>query len=135
MRTRILVASMLFTIVALVSTAAVAMTVYMKNDEQIDAESAWQAKGKVFVKVNNDLILDFPADEVDLEKTFARKTRMLKSKAKAATVAAALLPRPAAIGMSLATSTATDGVRAPVRCTMASNARSTAFFPRTGGVL
>ncbi len=97
MRKRTIVASILFAFLALFSTAAVAMTVYMKNDEQIDAESAWQAKGKVFVKVNNDLLLDFPADEVDLEKTFGRKNRELKSKGKTATVVTAHPEKPANI--------------------------------------
>ena len=54
---------------------------------------------------------------------------------RAATVAAALLPRPAAIGMSLVTSTVTLGARRPVRWATNSNARSTAFPPDTGGTL
>ncbi len=52
-----------------------------------------------------------------------------------ATVAAALLPSPAAIGMSLSTSTTTVGALVPGRCASRSNARSSAFSPVTGGVL
>src|SRR6185436_9012244 len=52
-----------------------------------------------------------------------------------ATVAAALLPSPAAIGIPLSTSTCTVGVLMPVRSAMRWNARSSALCPFTGGEL
>ena len=52
-----------------------------------------------------------------------------------ATVAAALLPSPAAIGMPLSTSTCTVGVLMPVRSAIRWNARSSALCPFTGGEL
>jgi hypothetical protein len=48
---------------------AAAMTVFLKDDSEIEAQSAWREGEKVFVRVNSELCLDFPAGEVNLGAT------------------------------------------------------------------
>jgi hypothetical protein len=79
---------MLFVLLAFYPTAASAMTVFMKNNERIEAESAWRSDGRVFIKIDRDARIDFTEDEVDLARTFDQKNREVKSKAKAVKVAA-----------------------------------------------
>lgn len=83
MRKRNALSAIFFVVLLLLSTAASAMTVYMKNGDEIDAASAWQKDGKVFVKVNRDVLLDFPSAEVSLDMTFAANNRPLKVRTKA----------------------------------------------------
>jgi hypothetical protein len=78
---------MLFAFLALYPAAASAMTVYMHNDESIEAESAWRSNGKVFIKIDRDALIDFAEDEVDLARTFDRKNSAVKGKAKTVKVA------------------------------------------------
>ena len=46
--------------------------VFLKDGGIIDGQSAWQKGGKVFVKVNRDIIADFNANEIDLRRTFPK---------------------------------------------------------------
>jgi hypothetical protein len=46
--------------------------VYLKDGGIIDAQSAWQKGGKVFVKVNRDIIAEFDPSEIDLRRTFPK---------------------------------------------------------------
>jgi len=48
---------------------ASAKIVYMKNDDQIDAEKAWIEYDTVYVRINNDTLIDLPAIEVDIMKS------------------------------------------------------------------
>jgi len=68
-----IISCLLGALLALTVTCTEARTVYLKSGEEIDAESAWRQGGKVFVKVNRDALVDFPASEVNLDKTFGRK--------------------------------------------------------------
>lgn len=51
------------------SDAGAAMTVYMEDASEIEAESAWRDAERVYVQVNPELILDFPLSEVDIRKS------------------------------------------------------------------
>jgi hypothetical protein len=46
-----------------------AMTVYMKDGSEIEAQSAWKKGEKVYIRVSPDLRLEFPASEVNLGKS------------------------------------------------------------------
>jgi hypothetical protein len=46
-----------------------AMTVYMMDESEIEAYSAWQVGERVYVRVNPDLCLDFPSSAVDVRKS------------------------------------------------------------------
>jgi hypothetical protein len=81
---RSLPAIMLFALLASYPAAVLAMTVYMKNDERIEAESAWRSNGRVFIKIDRDALIDFSEDEVNLARTFDRKNRGAASKTKTA---------------------------------------------------
>jgi len=58
-----------FVLVLFCSTASAAVTVYMMDASEIEAQSAWIEKETVFIQVNPDLRLTFPAAEVDLRKS------------------------------------------------------------------
>jgi hypothetical protein len=85
---RSLPAIMLFALLAFCPAAASAMTVYMKSDERIEAESAWRSNGRVFIKIDRDALIDFSEDEVNLARTFDRKNREAASQTKTAKSAA-----------------------------------------------
>lgn len=46
--------------------------VYLKDGGIIEAQSAWRKGGKVYVKVNRDIVADFTPDEIDLRRTFPK---------------------------------------------------------------
>jgi len=46
--------------------------VYLKDGGIIEAQSAWRQGGKVFVKVNRDIVADFAPSEIDLHRTFPK---------------------------------------------------------------
>jgi hypothetical protein len=48
---------------------AAAMTVYMIDASEIEAQSAWKDGERVYVRINPDLCLDFPASEVNARKS------------------------------------------------------------------
>jgi hypothetical protein len=56
--------------------------VYLKDGGIIKCQKVWQANGKVMVLVNRDILLDLSKTDVDLKKTFARKTTKSAKKAK-----------------------------------------------------
>jgi hypothetical protein len=65
-----------------------AKTFYLKNGEEITYRRYWQEKGRVYVQINRDTLVDFAPDEVDLAKTAkAAKTGEAKKKARHATPA------------------------------------------------
>jgi hypothetical protein len=82
------------TIMALCCTILLAATVhakttkevYLKDGGIIECRKVWRADGKVMVLVNRDTLLDLSKDEVDLKKTFAKKT-LKRHKKKALRVA------------------------------------------------
>lgn len=55
--------------------AAQAASVYLKDGGIIECRSFRQKGNDFFVKVNRDLIIPFSKDEIDLNKTFARKKK------------------------------------------------------------
>lgn len=57
-----------------------AMTVHMKNDEQIEAQKAWRQGDTIYVQINRDLLIDFPASEVNLRKTKLMRVKPVKEK-------------------------------------------------------
>jgi hypothetical protein len=48
---------------------AAAMTVYMNDESEIEAQSAWKDGERVYVRTDTDLSLDFPASEVNVRKS------------------------------------------------------------------
>ncbi len=46
--------------------------VYLKDGDVIEGQSAWQKGGKVFVKVNRDIVAEFDPSEIDLRRTFPK---------------------------------------------------------------
>jgi hypothetical protein len=48
---------------------AAAMTVYMNDESEIEAQSAWTDGERVYVRVDPELRLDFPASEVNVRKS------------------------------------------------------------------
>ncbi len=55
-------------IVSFAGTAP-AMTVYLNDESEIEAQSAWKDGEKVYVRINPELCLDFPASEVNTLKS------------------------------------------------------------------
>lgn len=51
------------------SDAFAAITVFMEDGSEIEAQSAWKDGERVYLQVNPDLRLDFPLSEVDVRKT------------------------------------------------------------------
>jgi hypothetical protein len=56
-------------VVLLACSVASAMTVYLKNEVEVDADTAWRSGDTICVQVNSDLLLKFAMDEVDLTRT------------------------------------------------------------------
>lgn len=48
---------------------AAAMTVYMNDESEIEAQSAWKDGDRVYVRINPDLRLDFPVSDVNVRKS------------------------------------------------------------------
>jgi hypothetical protein len=48
---------------------ASAMTVYMEDGSEIEAQSAWKEGDRVYLRINSDLSLDFPVSEVKMGKS------------------------------------------------------------------
>jgi hypothetical protein len=57
---------------------ALAMTVYMNDGSEIEAQSAWREGEKIYVRVSPDLCLDFPASEVNSGKSGIRNASLKK---------------------------------------------------------
>jgi hypothetical protein len=51
------------------ANSAAAMTVYMNDESEIEAQSAWKDGETVYVRMNPELCLDFPASEVNVRKS------------------------------------------------------------------
>ena len=62
--------------------------VYLKDGSIIDAQSAWRQGGKVYVKVNRDIVADFNQNEIDLRRTFPKSAARHVKKVAAAPVEA-----------------------------------------------
>jgi hypothetical protein len=56
------------------ASAAGAGKVYLKDGAVIDCQKMWRSGSTIMVRVNRDVLLEFPSAEVDLKKTFAPKT-------------------------------------------------------------
>lgn len=61
------------------SAASADVSVFMKNGEIIEAQEAWGEADTIFIQVNPEVLLDFPAVEVDLKKTKIRKLKPAKA--------------------------------------------------------
>lgn len=74
--------------------------VYLKDGGVIDSQAAWQRGGKVFVKVNRDIIAEFNLNEIDLRRTFPKTgsaSRHQRRKVAASTVTKAAVPASAQV--------------------------------------
>lgn len=90
----------LLSCIILLAAAAQAKTtkeVYLKDGGIIECQKVWQANGKVMVLVNRDTLVDFSRDEVDLQKTFAKKhvkgVKKGKARKKAVSKPGAVMPQ------------------------------------------
>ena len=63
--------NLLFTVAffQLIQGIAIAKQVYLRDGSSIDCQSFWRHDGKIFVKINRDILLNFGCEEVDLTKT------------------------------------------------------------------
>ena len=84
-------------LLAATSQAKTPKEVYLKDGGIIECQKVWQANGKVMVLVNRDTLVDFSKDEVDLQKTFAKKpvkgVKKAKVRKKVATKPGAVMPQ------------------------------------------
>lgn len=78
---RLVLAVFFCVLLAVSAQSAQNKAVYLKDGGIIDCEAFWKNDGKVMVRVNRDVLLDFQKDEVDLNKTFTAKPP-LKAKKK-----------------------------------------------------
>jgi hypothetical protein len=62
--------------------------VYLKGGGIIDCQSFWKEGGKVMVLVNRDVLVDLPAKEVDMKRTFTVRKRAHARKPETAVSAA-----------------------------------------------
>jgi len=106
MRQALVMVAAVFCLSGMVAATGHAGTVYMSDGETtIDCQSVWRQAGKVYVKVNRDILLEFSSAEVDLAKTFrkqpaSRQKKSVNAKPDVApvvnTVAVSPPPKPAA---------------------------------------
>jgi hypothetical protein len=91
--------------------------VFLKDGGIIECQNVWQANGQVMILVNRDTLVDFPKDEVDLQKTFAKKNVKRVNKGKVRKTVApkpgyvtpqAVSPPPAKSGVVAATQQKTE---------------------------
>jgi hypothetical protein len=59
----------LWLLIMSLANIAAARTVYMNDESEIEAQSAWKDGEKVYVRINRDLCLNFPASEVNIRKS------------------------------------------------------------------
>lgn len=84
-------------LLAAASQAKTPKEVYLKDGGIIECQKIWQANGKVMALVNRDTLVDFSRDEVDLQKTFVKKTvkgvKKIKVRKKVASKPGAVMPQ------------------------------------------
>lgn len=94
---------MILALCTLTTPALGAPTVYLKDGGIIRARSVWRSEGRVYVLVNRDTLTDFSPAEIDLKRTFARKQRIVKKRAR---------PASAPVTATATNTTTPDGVEA-----------------------
>ena len=72
---RLLLLFLVLTLLAVPVGAASAVQVHLADGGIISAKKIWRSKGSIFVLVNRDTLLEFVPQEVNLKKTFVRKSR------------------------------------------------------------
>lgn len=77
-----------------------ARQVYLRDGGRIECESYWKHNGRIVVKVNRDVMLEFAPGEIDLRKSFPLKKRgaAVKPKFKAEAEASTTASSPQAPG-------------------------------------
>ena len=58
---------------ATLATVVLARSVYLADGGIIEAQKVWQEEGRVYVLVNRDSLINFSPEEINLQKTFAKK--------------------------------------------------------------
>ncbi|MDZ4186110.1 MAG: DUF5684 domain-containing protein [Desulfuromonadales bacterium] len=89
---------------ATLATVVLARPVYLADGGIIEAQKVWQEDGRVYVLLNRDSLIFFPPQEINLQKTFAQKKQVAKTKAvaKSVEVPATTAPAPAAGAVAVA---------------------------------
>lgn len=77
---RLLILSLFLVLLALPVATASAVQAHLADGGIISAHKVWRSQGSVFVLVNRDTLLEFAPREVNLKKSFARKSRQGKKK-------------------------------------------------------
>lgn len=75
---------------ASLATMALARAVYLADGGIIQAQKVWKEEGRIYLLLNRDSLITFTPEEINLKKTFAKKTRttVTKSVAKSVTTPA-----------------------------------------------
>ena len=81
---------------ATLATVVLARSVYLADGGIIAAQKVWQEDGRVYVLLNRDSLITFSPQEINLQKTFAKKKQVAKTKAVAKSVEVPAAPTPAA---------------------------------------
>lgn len=92
---------------ATLATFVLARPVYLADGGIIEAQKVWQEDGRVYVLLNRDSLIFFPPQEINLQKTFAKKKQVAKTKAVAKSVEVPATPAPAAGAVAVAEKPAT----------------------------
>ncbi len=81
---------------ATLATVVLAHSVYLADGGIIEAQKVWQEDGRVYVLLNRDSLITFSPQEINLQKTFAQKKQVAKTKAVAKSVKVPETTAPAA---------------------------------------
>ncbi|PKN11585.1 MAG: hypothetical protein CVU69_11945 [Deltaproteobacteria bacterium HGW-Deltaproteobacteria-4] len=58
---------------ATLATGALARSVYLADGGKIEAQKVWQEEGRIYLLLNRDSLIYFSPEEVNMQKTFAKK--------------------------------------------------------------
>lgn len=98
---------------ATLATVVLAHSVYLADGGKIEAQKVWQEDGRVYVLLNRDSLITFSPQEINLQKTFAKKKQVAKTKAGAQSVKVPETAAPAAAAEKPATTAVTAEKPAP----------------------
>lgn len=54
-------------------TGALARSVYLADGGVIKAQKVWQEEGRIYLLLNRDSLITFSPEEINMQKTFAKK--------------------------------------------------------------
>ena len=63
-------------------TGALARSVYLADGGVIKAQKVWQEEGRIYLLLNRDSLITFSPEEINMQKTFAKKKKAPLSPAR-----------------------------------------------------